>query len=387
MSISEVNAKLEAHEALEPIKPISQRVIRQDVTHRAVFESLEGNGKSIALMTDEGQTVLDSAVMRHHGFLNQAWDGKSLQTLERADNDNIIVQNARVTISIMVQPKVFEKYLAEHENAKDSGFWGRYLLSRSPSIQGYRMQWLEAPEPVDLLPFHARVNELLQQYQQRLKSGDVVRDVLEFDEAAKLLWYQISVKVESHFQPGNYLFDISDFGNKYMDQVGRIATLLHYFEANTAEIPDEPQAEIESTAEQAAEHAIVRKEARTTQIGKITAETLNRAAAIAEWHLHEYKATFSTAMQRAPVERDADLIYGYLYRNFHVTGIGKTAKNSVRQNCGVRNMRGDGKFDNAFNLLLVNQIIHTKLVPREGSTKTTEMIELNRAYFDAHPIQ
>lgn len=388
LPISEADAKLEAHEALEPVKPISQRIIRQDVTYRSVFESLEGNGKSIALMTDEGKTVLDSAVMRHHGFLNHAWDGKSLLTLERADNDNTIVQNPRVTISIMVQPNVFQKHLDEHgEDAQDSGFWARYLLSRSPSIQGYRIQWMEAPEPVDLLPFHARVSELLQQYQQKVNSGNVVRDVLEFDDDAKRLWHQISVKVEEHFQPGKYLFDISDFGNKYMDQVGRVAALLHYFEANTAEILEAPHGEIELTDDQAEKSAIVRKEARAAKIGKITADVLERAESIAGWHLHEYKAIFSQAMQRPAVERDADLIYGYLYRNFYVMGLGETAKNSVRRTCGVRNTRGDGKFDNAFNLLLVNQVIRTKPVPRVGSTKTTETIELNWDYFNTHPIQ
>jgi hypothetical protein len=319
---------LSSLEKFEPTPPAEHRILHENMTHISAFEALEGDGKAIALLTDEGQTLLASTVMRHYGFLNNAWDGKPLLTVDRAKHESLIVQNPRVTVSFMVQPAVLNKFMTKHgEISQNSGFWARYLISRSPTIQGYREPVLGTPVLIHLLPFHARLHELLLAYRRRLKSGDVTRDVLEFDDNAKLLWWQIASRVEADLQPGFYLRDIGDFANKYMDQVGRIACLLHYFEADTNDLSDEP---------------ITRAE----RLGKISRNTLQCAATIAEWHLHEYKQVFAPTLLRAPEEFDADRLYAMLYRTYHLRGIGEAKKNRVRQYSGLK---GSGRFDDALD--------------------------------------
>ena len=360
-STAELEAMLDAHEASEPAKPVTHRIIYQDMTRVSAFEALEGDGKAIAVVTDEGQTLLDSTVMRHYGFLNHAWEGKRLLTYDRAKHDSLIVQNPRVTVSFMVQPDVLAAFFAKRGKiVQGSGFCARYLFSRSPSVQGMREPKLSSP-PVDLIPFHDRISELLAKYQLMLKNGKVVRTVLQFDEEAKLRWLQIAGDVETDFKPGLYLHDISDFGNKFMDMVGRIACLLHYFEAElTAQATDvimEP-----------------------TEL--ISMQTLDCAANIAQWHLREYKAIFSSALNPLPEEIDGRSLYHYLYRTFFTRNIMQVEKNQVRQCCGLRR----GRFDPAFNHLALGHVLFTNPLMLKGSKRATEVIHLNEAHFRANPI-
>ncbi len=362
--LAEAEARLAAVEGQEPAKAIAHRLIYNDVTKRSMFEALDIDGKAMALLTDEGQTLLSSTVMRHYGFLNNAWDGKKLLPLDRAEHKHLIVRNPRLTISFMIQPDVLIDFFARRGKLiHSSGFCARFLFSRSPSIQGCREpKFIESPEHI--LPFHTRLHELIATYHEMLQAGRVNRDVVEFDEKAQVLWLQIAGQVEFNFQPGQFLHDISDFGNKYMDIVGRIACLLHYFES------DAPV-----TAEGV--------RSRAPAVGRISADTLSRAQEIAGWHLNEYKQLFSPPLQRTPEELDADSVYAYLYRAFHLRGIGQILKNHVRQYCGVRN---SARLHSALQILARRQAIWVTPVLYEGSKKPKETIMLNLQYFSSVPI-
>lgn len=346
---SEVTADAEeefqAHAALEPIEPCLHRLTRQDITNRSVYEALEGDGRSIAFLVDEGQILLDSNVMRHIGVLNKIWDGASLLTYDRAKHDNIVVRNPRATISIMVQPIVLSKFLAKFGAiTHGSGHWARYLIARSPSIQGYRDPAIINPELFNLVPFHNRLTELLQSYQEKAKTTPIKRDLLEFDDDAKLVWFEIASRVENDIKPGHYLNDIGDFASKYMDIVGRISAILHYFE---------------------------------NMPSKISRDTLCRAADIAEWHLHEYKQVFSLENQRSPEQIDADAVYGYLYHRYFVHKIMTVSKNFVRQRCGVRGERYYRALD---------ELMSWSAIGIQPGRNGAQMIAINPQFFSANPV-
>lgn len=362
--VAKAEARLSAIEAQKPVRPMAHRFIYTDVTKRSIFEALQGDGKAMALLTDEGQTLLSSTVMRHYGFLNNAWDGKKLMSLDRAQYQSLIARNPRLTISFMIQPDLLADFFAKRGKiVQSSGFCARFLFSRSPSIQGRREPKFNQPLE-HVLPFHARLRELLLAYKGMLQTGHVSRDVVEFDEQAKFLWLEIARKVEVDFNPGYFLHDISDFGNKYMDIVGRIACLLHYFELDINSRCDDPEA-----------HASV--------IGPISATTLSRAETIAAWHLNEYKQIFSRPPQRAPEELDADSVYAYLYRTFYLRGVGNVLKNHVRQYCVVRN---SSRLHNALQILASRQAIWVGPMVYEGSKKPKDTIALNMQYVSSCPI-
>lgn len=362
--IAMAEARLAAVEAQKPTQATSHRIIYTDVTKHSMFEALEGNGKTMALLTDEGQTLLSSTVMDHYGILNNTYDGKEVLPLDRGKHKHLIARNPRLTISFMIQPDVLADFFARRGKiVQSSGFCARFLFSRSPSIQGFREPRVSAPLE-HILPFHARLRELLAAYTRMLASGRLSRDVVEFEEQAKLEWLKVAGSVETGFRAGHDLNDISDFGNKYMDIVGRIACLLHYFETDTSSLPDEPQA-------------------RASAIGKISADTLSRASEIAAWHLTEYKQLFSPPPQRAPEELDADSVYSYLYRNCYLRGVGEVLKNHVRQYCGVRD---SSRLHSALEILEARQAIWVRPVLYEGKKKPTDTIGLNFQYFNTCAI-
>lgn len=334
-----------AHAALEPSVPTLHRLIRQDITKRAVFEALEGDGLVVTFLVDDAQIFLEGDIMRHLGVLNKLWDGVRLLTYDRAKHDSIIVHNPRVTISIMVQPAVLSKFLRKHGAiAHGSGHLARYLFARSPSIQGYRDPVAINPELRDLIPFHNRIIELLQRYLEKAMTTPIQRDVLEFDDNAKLEWFQIAGRVEDELKPGNFLSDIGDFASKYMDIVGRIATTLHVFE----EIP-----------------------------GKISLDTLCRAESIAYWHLNEYKMIFSTDMQRTEEDIDAESVYGYLYERYFRRNCMAVSKNYIRRRCGVRGERYYRALDH---------LVAMGAVSIQYGKNGTQMIALDYAFFKKNSI-
>ncbi|GAB3781418.1 YfjI family protein [Dyella agri] len=340
---TDAEAEAEAHAALEPNEPRLRRLIRQDITKRAIYEALEGDGATAAFMVDEGQILLEGDIMRHLGVLNKIWDGAAILTYDRAKHDTIIVRNPRACISIMVQPTVFNKFLQRHGAiTHGSGHFARYLFARSPSIQGYRHTNAINTGLIDLVPFHHRITALLQ-----LDAGEVApmqHALLEFDEQAKIEWFQIAYKVEADLKPGSFLSDIGDFASKYMDIVGRIATTMHVFD----DVP-----------------------------GKISVDTLLRAEAIACWHLNEYKAIFSTEMQRSEESIDAEAVYGYLYSRYYRRNMNSVSKNYVRQRCGVRGERYYRALD---------ELIMMRAIEIQRSQNNTQIIVFNPQFFYENPI-
>lgn len=358
-STAAAEAELAAHALRKPIKPVLSRLVSQDASYRAVCDALEGDGKSVALMTDEGEIMLRGSLMRHVGQLNKLWDGPALFTYDRADHDSIVMLNPRVTISMMVQPERMAEYLSKGgSKAHGSGHWARYLIARSSSIQGYRSVIGHNATLMDLLPYHARLADLLRYYAVKAGRGVVIRDVLEFDDPAKELWQRIATEVEASIKPGWFLNDIHDFASKYMDIVGRLAALLYYFEADTDHLPADPGVEEQ-------------------RIGKVSVDILARAEQVAKWHLVEYKEVFAPPPQRPPEEIDADQLYGYLYRVYFACNTFEVPKNLVRQLCGVRH----GRFDPAFCVLLNRQAITIKF-----GKNNTQIIELNQSYFSTYRI-
>src|SRR5690606_26581474 len=165
--IEQLREELIRHGAREPAKPVLSRIVHQNITERPLMESMQGDGKSIAILSDEGEIVLKGGAMNKFGTLNKAWDGAKTLTLDRAD-DSIVVNNPRLTISMMVQERVFREFMNKRgEVARGSGHLARYLVAWPASTQGFRFMSLEEPVWEQLPRFHQRVSELLTAAQAR----------------------------------------------------------------------------------------------------------------------------------------------------------------------------------------------------------------------------
>ena len=364
---AEMDERLLHHESQRPTKPASHRVIYQDTTRFSAFEALEGDGKAIAILTDEGQTLLKSTVMEHYGFLNNAWDGKRLLSIDRGNNKHIIVTHPRVTVSFQVQPSVLEEFLSKQGKVVyGSGFWARYLFARSPSPQGFRHPRFAGSMP-SLERFHQRIRAFLASYGRILQSGNVTRPVLEFDESAKRHWLTTSAAVEHSFKVGHYLYDINDFGNKYMDIVGRIACLFWFFDLPEQGVTEHLNDPVQS-------------------LPKISEIALRSAIEVANWHLNEYKQIFAQRANPLPEEVDANRLYNYLHRTYFQNNVTWAHKNTARQFCGIRGPR----FDDALRRIINRKaawISEDMVTPNSKTKKRTQILHFHEGYFAANPPQ
>lgn len=258
--------------------PRLRRFIRQNSTERALGESAQGNGESLGVILDEGDG-LRSRAMSAFMLVNKLADGAPLITIDRAGSDLLLIMNPRVTVSIMTQLAPLQAFLRKRGDlARGTGFWARYLVGWPLSTQGYRATMIGEPIWTHLPKFHARLEELVQQYAERIVKGPIDRLVIEFTDDAKARWFALSANLEWMLRPGEYYHDINDFASKSMEIMGRLAALFHFFSGET---------------------------------GKITVDTLERALTVVQWHGSEFKRLFSPefAVQQHQVDAVALLRY------------------------------------------------------------------------------
>lgn len=104
--IERLQNDIEAHLKTKPVPPSKRQMIYTDASLRALLEAAEGDGQSFALASAEGAVIFDGDVMESSGFINSAWDG-DIPAFNRAHGKSASIQNARLTVSMMIQPEVF----------------------------------------------------------------------------------------------------------------------------------------------------------------------------------------------------------------------------------------------------------------------------------------
>lgn len=310
-----LRARLTDHIKSKPIKPRERRLIRQDITGRAIINAIEGDHELIALLSNEGDIILRSNAMHQVGLLNTLWDGAPVIPFDRAQ-ESIVARNARGTVSLMVQEQVLQDFIERHGKVvRGSGHWARYLVAWPTSTQGYRFMSLYDSVWVHLPKFQERMVELLDEYDRRREAGKLEPDIIEFSEEVRDEWVAAANNIEVQLQPLQYLSDVKDFASKAMEITGRVAALFHKFSG---------------------------------QEGKISIDTFRRACQIVNWHLHEFKRIFSPQRVVPQVQIDAQALRDYIDRAYASQGWNWAKKNEVLRNGPIRNAR---RFDDALKQL------------------------------------
>ncbi|CAJ9727237.1 Uncharacterised protein [Burkholderia pseudomallei] len=292
-----LSARLAEHMRTKPERERLRRTIRQEITPRAMMEALQGDGESIVLNSEEGGMLLSSQVMWALGQLNKCWDSPEILGIDRAQLENIVVRNPRVSVSFMVQSAVLEAFLERRGKVmRGSGNWARYLVAWPESTQGSR--FMPYMEPVwHYLPvFHARMIELVAERERQLASGHIEVDVIEFDDDARVAYVNLQNHLEPMLRPMQFLNDIKDFASKAAEMTGRLAGLFHKFSA---------------------------------QQGKITGDMFHRAWAIVEWHMLEFKRIFSPPAIPLQAEQDADVLLPNLHTELNRRGVNEIAESDI----------------------------------------------------------
>ena len=328
-----------------PVKPRARRLMRQNITERAMMDALCGEGESVAFIGDEGEVIIKGGALDQMGLLNKAWDGAECLVMDRAHGVNVVARQPRVTVAFKAQPKVLRHLIKRRgELMRGSGHWARYLVANPPSTQGLRQSYQFDRSWTRTHAFHSRMQKLLDAFGAAIDSGSLIRKTLAFSPDAKRHWQYLSNEIEGKLGPGGYLQDINDFASKMMEITSRVAALLHIFDE---------------------------------QGGLITTDTLIRASAIVEWHSHEFKRLFSPACNPSPDEQDAQNLGSYLFHSRQQTGATVMLKKDVLLNGPVNSSK---RFEIALRLLINRNHVYISTGP-----KGQHLIVLNQQVFPPTP--
>jgi hypothetical protein len=271
----------------------------------ALLSSLYNNMPSAGIITDEGEIVLNSRASSNLASLNSLWSGSSLNvnTLGRGD---MVLDGARLTWSVMVQPEAFDKFLeGKGIGARDLGFLARCLSSFPMSTQGTRFIYgFSQPSREHSNAYNSRMTYLLEMNLALLNEGEQRRAVLAFSPEAQLRWISAYNEIEAQIFPGGWLSDIKDYASKIAENIARIAAIFHGYSGFE---------------------------------GDITLDTMNRAINVSVWYANEFKKLFAPTPEVPIVQSDASHLEAWLAGLvqsrycYWLNGIPFVKKNHIRQ--------------------------------------------------------
>lgn len=221
--------RLLEHENRKPKPATMLRFIYDDATPSALFLGMYKNSKNAGLVSSEGGGILNGNSMKDLPKINSIWSGDDI-TVDRITTDSFSLNDARLTISNMIQRAAFNKYVVNHgDEAKGIGLWARFMICESYSTQGSRfINQYCAPQEHNW--FNDRITALLAE-NKAVFTENVPRKVLEFDQNAQQRWVAWFNLIESHIREGGGLLEsVRDYASKMADNAARLAALLHYFE-------------------------------------------------------------------------------------------------------------------------------------------------------------
>lgn len=152
--------------------------------------------RSVGLFAPEAGNLISSRAFADIGLWNEIWDGST--PVDRASGESFVIENARGSMSIMLQPGIFEKFMKKKgKEARELGLWSRFFITYPPSWEGIRFLDGYTPEPIKLQKLYDRVAILINAHAAAAESGNHQRELLKFTSEAQAAWVSIFNGIES----------------------------------------------------------------------------------------------------------------------------------------------------------------------------------------------
>jgi hypothetical protein len=229
-AFDKISEEWRLHQLCRPIQPINKRVLIDDISGAKLKMMLSEKNSSLALASDEGGTLLSSELIKDHSLFCSLWSGQTIR-IDRANNTEILIDGARLTISIQVQPDIYKLFREKSGfSFRSSGLDARFLFCEPKSEIGNRFEdeSIDCDQPLpdlyELRNFNTRIDALLKE-----GADCKTRHCLKMTSEAERLWLQKYNEIESDMQRGEHLENYTDFGSKFMEQASRIAAVFHVF--------------------------------------------------------------------------------------------------------------------------------------------------------------
>jgi hypothetical protein len=214
-------------------EPRLQRVLYSKIPIRQLEQNLAENWPSAGLFSDEAAGILNARGESDMSSLDKLWEGKAIDVVGRTARESFFIEDPRLTVSLMVQPIIFDRFLERKgELAKGIGFMSRVLLSRADTPYGKRTIDASEPKQTDWIElFNERVLALLSRSHSDLATRDQNRQTLYFTPVAQQYWDNVFNDMERATGDGGRFVHEREFVNRYSEHIARLAALFHFLKA------------------------------------------------------------------------------------------------------------------------------------------------------------
>ena len=337
----------------EPKPPMVPRFLYTDATMEGLAFGLAKGWPSGGILSSEAGSVFGAhsmtkeTIMRTLALYNTCWDGGSIRIDRRAAGASYWVRNARLTMSLQVQPDVLLDFLKSDRGlSRGSGFLARMLTAYPESTQGSR-RYREPPKAWPALErFHKRTTEILNMPVNIDEHGGLTPVVLPLASEAHGAWIKFHDRIESELKIGGALCDVRDVASKIADNACRIAAIFQVFEYG---------------------------------LGAVGLSAFDAGARIAEWHLTEARRFFGEVAM--PEENaKAELLDSWLLAYCRGRGVSSVPVSTI-QKAGPSKLRGKVELDSTIAALA--ELGRARLANPQGKAK---VVEINPALLAAAVI-
>lgn len=209
------------------------KMLRIDDTPEALVRHLTGYPIAAVISAEAGVVFGGHAmnpdnVQRNLAQANSLWDGGPI--IEgRIGRGEVNIENAHVTMGLMVQPDVLQKFVAKTNGlARGIGYLARFLFCQPETTQGTRFYRKAGPMP-GLDAFHQRVTLLLRTPAAKDELGRLITQPISFDDTAQDVWEAFHNEVEELIGGDREYSAIRGEASKAAENAARLACCLHVF--------------------------------------------------------------------------------------------------------------------------------------------------------------
>lgn len=314
VEVSKARDLLTAHLTQEPLKPRKTQFLYENTTHQALLQGMHEHNNNVCVLADEGAETLNRLISPGMATFNSAWSGMPI-IVGRKTSDSFTIRDPRLSFLICIQPGPFKDYREQgSDRAKASGLWPRTMVCGPHSTIGYRPITPAGHNHSDTTNYHRRVKKLLNKSLQFKRNSDQVKPILKFNGPAGELNLQLANEIEINMRPGGLYENATDHASKLMENITRVAAILHVINGSE---------------------------------GDISWETLNKATAICVFYSKEYMTIFNEQPKNVT---DAMILNDWFTVNVRNMGNRLIGKRYTRQHCSGA-LRKPGIFQEALEYL------------------------------------
>lgn len=223
------------HQERKPERPRAFNPFYEDTTMAALIKGIRLDMPWVALMSSEGISILKGA-FNDFGKISALWTGSNIE-VARATTEGCSINDARLTVGIMVQHDVLREYLeSKGDLARSVGLLSRALVFNPPSTQGTRFITDKTMNLEVMKKYNTRVTYLLDRIMSRLHNETEQKKIINLSADAESHWVSTYNKIEAGLQDGGEYERSKDHASKLSENIARVAAILHYFKGGDGTI-------------------------------------------------------------------------------------------------------------------------------------------------------